>query len=251
MQEPGRHRDWADEEMRGRRERASYPYGYDEDFDSPRAGLMRGEGREGMSARGEWERGFEGRGDFGQGRGWGRRGEERELGGRGEIFGGRDEWHRGGARMDRGRYGRWDEGERGRGWGPSYGYGPGYGGSSDYGRRFGQSFAGESGGMQGRMGEHDLRGKGPKNYRRSDDRIREEVCEMLEDADIDASEIDVKVREGEVTLEGSVKDRWSKREAEDVVCGVRGVKDCHNQLRLEQRSQPSIGRGNGRTSAST
>ncbi|HET6583400.1 MAG TPA: BON domain-containing protein [Nannocystaceae bacterium] len=91
------------------------------------------------------------------------------------------------------------------------------------------------------MPHHDLRdpgtsgryfGIGPKNYTRADERIFEEVCELLSDADVDASEIDVRVENGEVTLEGSVHDRWSKREAENVACGARGVKDCHNRLRI-------------------
>jgi hypothetical protein len=153
--------------------------------------------------------------------------------------------------------GDWERGFESRGAGFGYGSHAGRGFEREFGGRgemhgssaqggYGRSFACESGGMgiQSRM-----RGLGPKNYRRSDERIREDVCEMLTDADLDAREIDVKVRDGEVTLEGSVTDRWSKREAEDVVCQVRGVRDCHNQLRLEQRTQQAqSGRGNGRTS---
>ena len=92
-----------------------------------------------------------------------------------------------------------------------------------------------------------MRGKGPKNYTRSDERIREDVCELLQDADLDATEIEVKVQGGEVTLEGTVEDRWAKREAEDIVAQARGVKDCHNHLRVQSRDskpQPSQGRGN-------
>jgi len=55
---------------------------------------------------------------------------------------------------------------------------------------------------------------------------------LLADADVDASEIDVRVQDGEVTLEGTVHDRWSKREAENIACRARGVKDCHNRLRV-------------------
>ena len=76
-------------------------------------------------------------------------------------------------------------------------------------------------------------GKGPKNWTRSDERIREEVCECLTyHPHIDASEIDVTVKDGEVTLTGSVGDRGSKRLAEDIVEDVRGVRDVHNQLRV-------------------
>jgi len=115
---------------------------------------------------------------------------------------------------------------------------PGYGGMDrDYGyggsdRGFGEPRATQGGLMRSQA---PMRGKGPKNYTRSDERIREEVCELLQDADLDATEIEVKVEGGEVTLEGTVEDRWAKREAEDVVSQARGVKDCHNQLRVQSR----------------
>ncbi len=77
------------------------------------------------------------------------------------------------------------------------------------------------------------RGRGPKNYQRSDERIREEVCERLAvDHDIDASEIEVSVSSGVVTLGGSVQDRQMKRLAEDVSELVLGVRDVQNNLRV-------------------
>lgn len=76
------------------------------------------------------------------------------------------------------------------------------------------------------------RGKGPKNYARPDDRIRDDVCERLEDSDLDVRDVDVSVRDGEVTLEGVVSDRFTKRAVEDIAFTVRGVRDCHNRLRL-------------------
>ena len=77
------------------------------------------------------------------------------------------------------------------------------------------------------------RGRGPKNYQRSDDRIREDVCERLTmDHDVDASEVEVSVREGIVVLEGSVRERHAKRIAEDICESVRGVKDVQNNLRV-------------------
>lgn len=79
-------------------------------------------------------------------------------------------------------------------------------------------------------------GKGPKGYRRSDERIRETVSEVLaRDGDLDASEIEVSVNEGEVTLEGSVPNRWSKRLAEDLIYVQPGVRDVHNRLRVQER----------------
>jgi hypothetical protein len=74
-------------------------------------------------------------------------------------------------------------------------------------------------------------GKGPKDYQRSDSRIREDICDRLSDDDeVDASEIVVSVSSGEVTLSGSVVDRYSKRRAEHIAEAVRCVLDVHNHL---------------------
>lgn len=81
------------------------------------------------------------------------------------------------------------------------------------------------------VGPH--RGKGPAGYQRSDERIRELVCEALTDDDlIDASRIEVSVQGGEVTLTGTVEDRHAKRDAEDCACSVAGVRDVQNLLRV-------------------
>lgn len=77
------------------------------------------------------------------------------------------------------------------------------------------------------------RGRGPKGYRRSDERIREILCEHLtEDPSIDASEIQVTVKDCEVTLEGFVNDRRAKWWAEELAHRSRGVKDVHNRLKI-------------------
>lgn len=77
------------------------------------------------------------------------------------------------------------------------------------------------------------RGRGPRGYRRSDERIRDEVCDRLEaHGAIDASRFEVKVENGEVTLEGTVSDRRTKRLAQAVADTVSGVEDIHNRLRL-------------------
>jgi hypothetical protein len=82
------------------------------------------------------------------------------------------------------------------------------------------------------LGEHA--GRGPKGYKRSDDRLREDVCDRLtEDAEVDAREITVQVRDGEVTLQGTVPARSMKRAAEDCAESVSGVQQVHNQLRVE------------------
>jgi hypothetical protein len=82
------------------------------------------------------------------------------------------------------------------------------------------------------------RGKGPKGYRRNDERIREDVCERLEDnPELDASDIEVTVSGGEVTLKGEVSDRRDKRIAEDCTEGISGVKDVTNQIRVRKGAQ--------------
>jgi hypothetical protein len=84
-----------------------------------------------------------------------------------------------------------------------------------------------------RRGEH--RGRGPRSYLRSDDRIREDVNERLtDDPLLDASEIEVAVRNREVTLTGSVRDRYEKRRAEDMAESVPGVTHVQNDLHVGQ-----------------
>lgn len=76
-------------------------------------------------------------------------------------------------------------------------------------------------------------GRGPRGYQRSDERIREEINDRLtEHGEIDASDIEVSVAAGEVTLIGIVDSRQTKRMAEDVAESVAGVRDVHNNLRL-------------------
>jgi osmotically-inducible protein OsmY len=83
------------------------------------------------------------------------------------------------------------------------------------------------------QGRGAFAGRGPKGYQRSDERIREDVCDRLTDAaDIDASEIEVNVANGEVTLSGTVRGRDEKRRSEDLAESIGGVRDVHNNLRV-------------------
>lgn len=78
-------------------------------------------------------------------------------------------------------------------------------------------------------------GKGPKGWQRSDENIRERVCDMLErDHDVDASEIEVTVKEGMVTLSGKVDQRSTKRRAEDIIENIPGVKDVKNEITVDK-----------------
>ena len=80
-------------------------------------------------------------------------------------------------------------------------------------------------------------GKGPKNYKRSDERIKEIVCEKLcDDPDLDASDIEVEVKNPEITLRGKVNEKFEKRLAEDLAASVTGVNNVENLIRL-QKSQ--------------
>lgn len=100
--------------------------------------------------------------------------------------------------------------------------------SRDYGWGAGTSWTGE---RSMRSGPHA--GKGPRGYQRSDDRITEEICDLLtRDPNVDASGIEVSVQQGEVTLRGTVDSRYEKRATEDLAEGVQGVRQVHNELRV-------------------
>jgi len=78
------------------------------------------------------------------------------------------------------------------------------------------------------------RGKGPSGYRRADERIHDDVNDRLtDDPWLDATEIEVKVKGGEVTLDGKVATRHDKRRAEDLAEAVLGVTHVQNNLRPE------------------
>lgn len=159
--------------------------------------------------------------------------------------------------------GNWDMDrgfERNRDFGGGYPQQTNYGGSSeqrDSGFRRSESFSSQGGGQggygthlgrgrQGGFGQHGStqagfgqdfrgphRGKGPQGWQRSDERIKELVCEVLSDDEhIDATNIDVVVSNGDVTLTGSVPDRHTKRLTEDTVERITGVKDVQNQLKI-------------------
>ncbi|QSR19593.1 BON domain-containing protein [Novosphingobium sp. KA1] len=84
-----------------------------------------------------------------------------------------------------------------------------------------------------RRRKQDHRGRGPSDYTRSDERIREDVNDRLtQDWRVDATNIRVAAKDGEVTLDGTVTTRQDKRRAEDLADDVSGVKHVQNNLRL-------------------
>jgi len=78
-------------------------------------------------------------------------------------------------------------------------------------------------------------GRGPKGFKRSDERIAEEVCERIARSTINAENVEVKVKDGEVTLVGFVEARYDKRNLEDLADDVFGVTEVHNQLRVQSQ----------------
>ena len=116
----------------------------------------------------------------------------------------------------------WHQGSGGY-WGQGAGGGQGIGGS-------GTGFSAAGSWM---AGPHS--GRGPQGYQRSDARIEEDVCEHLtHHGMLDATGIQVRVENGEVTLAGTVESRQAKRLAEDILDSISGVRDIHNQLRVQR-----------------
>ncbi|KVE09966.1 BON domain-containing protein [Burkholderia anthina] len=108
---------------------------------------------------------------------------------------------------------------------------PRYGGAPDLSR-----FGGDA--------ERDAlrRRRGPKGYTRSDERIREDVCERLAHAlEIDVSDVTVQVTDGRVELDGTVPVRWMKHGIEDLADGCLGVRDVENRVRVRREGEHDTG----------
>lgn len=138
-----------------------------------------------------------------------------------------------------------------REWGPARVAGddsagpPGLGGYGDFRDRGGGEL---HGGRRGQGGYSDdrgyargpdaprpsQRGRGPRNYVRSDERIADDVIDRLtHDELLDAREIMLMVEDGVVTLTGEVEVRWMKHRAEDIAADVPGVRDVRNRLLID------------------
>ena len=85
--------------------------------------------------------------------------------------------------------------------------------------------------LHGAVEEAGHRGRGPKNYHRTDARVFEDVCEALTENDaVDASDVDVSVEKGMVSLVGTVATQRMKEMAEKLVVCVPGVRSVRNLL---------------------
>ncbi|HEY8517657.1 MAG TPA: BON domain-containing protein [Candidatus Binatia bacterium] len=232
--------------------RESYGRGYEEGYGGGREGYGRGE--YGQRRYGAAPYGGEPYGGsrnapsphegFGGYEGWNERGLgawQHGPGGYGErSYGGYGEWpgpEREGLESGREGYG---------GVGPEFLEGRRRAGSSEWGL----GHAGARGGWRERlrggfgMQAGRFTGRGPQGYQRSDERIREDVCDaLMADPEIDASFMTVTVDACEVTLEGSVEDRQMKRDAEDLVEQIPGVKQVHNRLRVQPGGADEAQRG--------
>lgn len=100
------------------------------------------------------------------------------------------------------------------------------------------SWFGDDDAERRRQMDRGYKGKGPKDYQRSEDRIREDVCDRLSDDDmLDATNVQVQVTGNEVTLTGTVENRDQKRRAEDVVESISGVRNVENRIRVSPREE--------------
>jgi osmotically-inducible protein OsmY len=174
---------------------------------------------------------------------------------------------------DRGSSGDYGSRQQSQGSYGQYGgqqYGQSQYGQGQFGSQYGQGQFGDprGPGQQGHQGSHwtqrgqrqpELIGKGPKGFTRSDERIQEEVNERLAHGFLDASEIEVKVQNGNVTLTGTVASKESKRLVEDLLEDVGGAKDIDNRVKVKARSgqstssspsQAMSSEGNGGSSSS-
>jgi osmotically-inducible protein OsmY len=81
------------------------------------------------------------------------------------------------------------------------------------------------------MGDHT--GKGPASSLDPDARIIADVTQRLtDDADLDASRVDVDSHDGLVTLKGDVSTSAQRAHAEEVAVAVAGVHQVENRLQV-------------------
>lgn len=102
-------------------------------------------------------------------------------------------------------------------------------GQSSYG-----GFSNEDPSFQRQQGVYGNKRTMPKGYTRSDERVREDVCERLSHSGLDVSEVSVSVAEGKVTLEGTVKNRRVKHAIEDCTDDCTGVVDIDNRITVQR-----------------
>lgn len=79
-------------------------------------------------------------------------------------------------------------------------------------------------------------GRLPKGWKRSDQRILDDVAERFARSEhADASDVSIEVRDGTVILEGTVPQRHMRWTLEDLAAEVLGVHDVENRIRATWR----------------
>lgn len=108
--------------------------------------------------------------------------------------------------------------------------------SAGYGRYPGSDWARFGGqGVSGNRPTGQYGRQTPKGYTRSDERIKDDVCEHLYHADdIDLGEVTVECENGTVKLEGMVPERRMKHRIEDIAEQCIGVLDVENRIRVSR-----------------
>lgn len=80
--------------------------------------------------------------------------------------------------------------------------------------------------------------RAPKGYKRSDERINEDLyTHLVRRTHIDASDVSINVNDGKVTLDGSVPERRMKHAIEDIAAACPGVTDVANHIRVSHPAQ--------------
>ncbi|HKY93192.1 MAG TPA: BON domain-containing protein, partial [Nevskiaceae bacterium] len=148
-----------------------------------------------------------------------------------------------------GRYGAGSTGRGGYGSGSSWSGRPSRSGPQQWGREWNSENPVYAGGTEAwdpsdmGMSDRSRQGSMPKGYTRSDERIKDDVCEQLYRCGCNVSEVSIDVKGGTVTLEGSVTDRRLKHRIEDIVEECIGVKDVENRIRVTRGSERQMGEG--------
>ena len=92
------------------------------------------------------------------------------------------------------------------------------------------------------LGWRDNRGKAPRSYKRSDQRIMEDIFEAVSaEMTLDSSDVEINITNGEVVLSGNVRDRRDKWRIEDLVENISGVTHIENRIRITSEARSPYG----------
>jgi osmotically-inducible protein OsmY len=219
----------------GQRDAERWGYGR-RDRDDER-GYWSESGRGRNLGRSEYQRyagqGFDDRGEFSPGNRYGQDFGQQSFEGYGQG------WNQGNQGWNQGAQGNRFSSRGQRGQGSTSGQG--FQGQTTQGSFMGGGNYGMQGSQWNPSQERSHAGLGPKNYKRSDDRIKEDMCEALSNHPwIDASNTEVEVKNGVVTLTGTVNDRRTRQMMEDLADDIPGVKDVECQVKIETKTKAGM-----------